>query len=105
MRYRSNFRFRAFSKSFDAWAVPCDVGNRFPDIETAEAQGTYIDQFDAITFNEGFAHLVSYNQQEINTIAWYGDKLKNVYNISVAKMKAALQEKDPQKQEHSPQKI
>ena len=74
------------------------VGNCFPDIDSAEAQGAYIDRLDAITFNEGFAHLVSYNQQEIDTVAWDGEKLAEVYNNSVIKMKGALQEANPEAQ-------
>ncbi len=69
------------------------IENRFPDIELKETQGTYIEQLDAITFNEGFAHLVSYNQQEIDKVFWNGEKLTEVYNSSIAKMKNALQEK------------
>ena len=74
------------------------VGNCFPEIESVEAHGMYLDQLDAIAFNEGFAHLVSYNQQEIDAVAWNGEKLSEVYDSSVAKMKAALKEKHPEKQ-------
>lgn len=74
------------------------VGKRYPDIEAAEDHGAYIDQLDAITFNEGFAHLVSYNQQEIETVSWNGKKLKDIYIRSAEKMKSVLQEKDPNKQ-------
>ena len=75
------------------------VENRYPDIESVEDHGTYIDQMDAITFNEGFAHLVSYNQQEIETVLWDEKRLNDIYIQSVKKMKSALQEKDPKKQE------
>ena len=74
------------------------VGKKFPDIECLEMQGGYIDQLDAITFNEGFAHLVSYNGQEINTVSWDGEKLTDVYDASVFKMKDALRENSPEKQ-------
>jgi len=74
------------------------VGKRFPDIEYLEMQGGYIDQLDAIAFNEGFAHLVSYNGQEVDTVSWEGEKLAEVYNFSVSKMKGALQEKSHEKQ-------
>ena len=70
----------------------------FPDIEAAEMQGEYTQQLDAIAFNEGFAHLVSYNQQEIDTVSWNGEKLTEVYNASADKMNAALNEKSVEKQ-------
>lgn len=74
------------------------VGRRCPDIEAAEAHGAYPDQLDAITFNEGFAHLVSYRQQEIQTVSWNGKKLTELYLRSAEKMKSALREKDPERQ-------
>ncbi len=75
------------------------IGKYFPVIEFMEMQGEYIEQLDAITFNEGFAHLVSYNMQEVNTVSWYGKKLTNIYSASVSKMKNALHEKSPIKQQ------
>lgn len=74
------------------------VGKRYPDIEAAEDHGAYIDQIDAITFNEGFAHLVSYNQQEVKAVLWNDKKLNDIYIRSVEKMKSALREKDPDRQ-------
>ena len=74
------------------------IENHFPDIELKESQGLYIEQLDAITFNEGFAHLVSYNQQEIDKVLWNGEKLTEVYNASVMKMKNAIREKNTEKQ-------
>lgn len=74
------------------------VGKSFPEIESAEMHGEYTQQLDAITFNEGFAHLVSYNQQEINTVLWNDEKLTDVYNASADKMHDALKEKSPEKQ-------
>lgn len=38
------------------------IGKYYTDIEESEQFGNYINKLDAITFNEGFAHLVSYNQ-------------------------------------------
>lgn len=40
----------------------------YTDIEESEQFGNHINKLDAITCNEGFAHLVSYNQQEINSV-------------------------------------
>ena len=44
------------------------LGKYYTDIEESEKFGNHINKLDAITFNEGFAHLVSYNQQEINSV-------------------------------------
>lgn len=74
------------------------VGKAFPDIEATEACGTYMDALDAITFNEGFAHLVSYNRQEIDTVLWDAEPLSNVYQRSVSMMRKALQETSPEQQ-------
>lgn len=75
------------------------IENYFPDIESAEAHGTHIERLDAITFNEGFAHLISYNLQEIDKVLWSGEQLTNLYTSSAIKMKGALQEKNTEKQE------
>ncbi|WP_295566377.1 hypothetical protein [uncultured Holdemanella sp.] len=44
------------------------IGKYYTDIEESEQFGNYIDKLDAITFNEGFAHLVSYNQHEMDSV-------------------------------------
>ena len=46
------------------------IGKYYTNIEESEQFGNYIGKLDAITFNEGFAHLVSYNQQEIDRVEW-----------------------------------
>ena len=74
------------------------TGIIFPDIEVQEMQGEYRDQLDAIAFNEGFAHLVSYNGQEVNTVLWDGEELTKVYNNSILRMEAALCETNAEKQ-------
>lgn len=73
------------------------IGKYYTDIEESEQFGNYINKLDAITFNEGFAHLVSYNQQEINSVEW--EKLEDIYIQSINKMKLALMETNPQSQE------
>lgn len=74
------------------------VGKCYPEIESVEMYGEYTDQLDAITFNEGFAHLVAYDQQEINTVSWSGEELTEVYNASADRMNEALKEKSAEKQ-------
>ena len=73
------------------------IGQYYTDIEESEQFGNHINKLDAITFNEGFAHLVSYNQQEINSVEW--EKLEDIYIQSINKMKLALMETNPQSQE------
>lgn len=73
------------------------IGKYYTDIEESEHFGNYIDKLDAISFNERFAHLVSYNQQEINSVEW--EKLEDIYIQSINKMKLALMETNPQSQE------
>lgn len=73
------------------------IGKYYTDIEESEQFGNHINKLDAITCNEGFAHLVSYNQQEINSVEW--EKLEDIYIQSINKMKLALMETNPQSQE------
>ena len=75
------------------------VANVFSDIEKAEDNGQYTEKLDSITFNDGFAHLVSYKQQEIDTVSWDGDQLEEIYNNSRQRMSAALQESNTDEQE------
>lgn len=75
------------------------IGKYYTDIEKSEQFGNYRDKLDAISFNEGFAHLVSYNQQEINSVEW--EKLEDIYIQSINKMKLALTETNPQSQENN----
>jgi len=75
------------------------VGERFPDIESAEMYGGYEEQLDAITFNEGFAHFVSYNGQEIEQVKWDGEQLTATYKTSASKMIDALREESHKKRQ------
>lgn len=54
---------------------------------------------DAMTFHEGFAHLVSYQSMEIGAVAWKESKIQDVAAKSRARMRAALRETDPEAQE------
>ncbi len=74
------------------------LGKRYPDIETVQNQGAYTDKLDAIAFNEGFAHLVSYECREIGTVPYNEEKLNDVYERAANKMLSALREKDSNKQ-------
>ncbi|MBR4308267.1 MAG: hypothetical protein IKT58_01595 [Oscillospiraceae bacterium] len=70
----------------------------FPELTRVQSKGSYMERLEAIAFNEGFAHLVSYQQRELETVPWTGEQLTEIYTSSCAKMKAALAEKQPQRQ-------
>lgn len=70
----------------------------FPDIVSTYLSGTYLEGLDAITFNEGFAHLLAFENRNISLVDWHHEKFNCVYTDASEKMKAALLEKNPSKQ-------
>ena len=54
----------------------------------------YIRKLDSATFNEGFAHLLSYEASDIDDVNWNEDKLKSVSEKSCNVMKKALSTRD-----------
>lgn len=71
------------------------MGRRFPDMLVSPE---YIDELDAIAFNEGFAHLLSFNAQELDDVDW-GEYLNEYDSISVSKLAVAMAETDESQQE------
>ena len=65
-----------------------------PDLEKACVSPEYRTQLDAVTFNEGFAHLLSYQTQELDAVNWHSDRLAAVEEHCRERMAAALQEKN-----------
>ena len=59
----------------------------------------YLTKLDAITFHEGFAHLVSYQATEIAHVNWHSEQLNEVYSTCKERMRSALAETDVKKQE------
>lgn len=59
----------------------------------------YVTALDAITFDEGFAHLVSYEAKEINEINWNDNKLLEIYESNKVRMKSALVAEDTDTQQ------
>lgn len=68
-------------------------------IDEAMESGDYLLRLDANTFNEGFAHLISFDGKELGCVNWHSEKLEAVYEAAKATMKAALAETDKAKQE------
>ncbi len=72
------------------------IEKMLPDIGSVN---TYMDKLDALTFNEGFAHLLSYNEQDIETVDWTSDSFAKVHLRSCEKMHKALCETDTLRKE------
>lgn len=70
-----------------------------PELENAYASPDYHTQLDAVTFNEGFAHLLSYQTQDLNAVSWHSDELAAVEERCRKRMAGALQEQDAAAQE------
>lgn len=68
-------------------------------IDEAMESDDYLLRLDANTFNEGFAHLISFDGKELDCADWHGEKLEDVYENARATMKAALGETDKAKRE------
>ncbi len=68
-------------------------------LEDAQENAGYRIQLDAITFDEGFAHLVSYNAMEIDAVDWHSEKLMETWEHGQKRMRQALIERDPELQQ------
>lgn len=64
------------------------IETSIPDI--SHDTGDYSIRLDATTFNEGFAHLLSYESSDIGNINWNDEKLKSVSEKSRQIMKRAI---------------
>lgn len=60
---------------------------------------TYIDKLNGIAFDEGFAHLLSFENKEISSIDWTEERFKIIFEKSLMTMRKALSETDPSKQD------
>lgn len=74
------------------------IGAAFPNLKTIYLSGTYLEGLNAITFNEGFAHLLAFENKNNESVEWQSQKYKKVYESSVETMKNALIEEDTCKQ-------
>lgn len=70
-----------------------------PEVEKACTSPEYHTQLDAVTFNEGFAHLLSYQTQELDAVNWHSAELAAVGARCRERMAGALREHDAAAQE------
>lgn len=73
------------------------IAKRHPNI-LKESQN-YNERLDKIVFNEGFAHLLSYNSCELEETDWNSNDLQELYRTSKTKLSLASAEKITEKQE------
>jgi len=74
------------------------IHSQFPVIEDDENGADYVMAINAITFDEGLAHLLSYKSKELNDTDWSSRELKEIYKRSKISLKSALAEKDHERQ-------
>ena len=65
---------------------------RFPGLADGFGSLEYTRIMDALVFNEGIAHLLSYKSRELDEIDWTDSKLQDIYVRSKQQLKAALSE-------------
>lgn len=76
------------------------IGASIPAIDTDTESEDYLTALDAVTFHEGFAHLVSYEGTDIDKVDWHAEHLEETRKKCRARMKAALTEKNPEHQKN-----
>lgn len=69
-----------------------------PDLFEGSPSQDGMQWLDSNTFNEGLAHLVSYEDKEIGDVDWDGQQLREAYASCAARMEETLKEQDPQRQ-------
>lgn len=68
-----------------------------PDVKSGCSSPNYLTRLNACTFNEAFAHLVSYQNKDIQAVDWHSDMLKNIRQKSRKQLVCALNEQDETK--------
>lgn len=76
------------------------INELIPEISEAIISNDYLTNLDANTFHEGFAHLVSYNDKEIDEVDWNSKQMLLYKTNSINIMIEALEENDPIKQKN-----
>lgn len=74
------------------------IADKYPELQEDGNEINYLTALDAVTFNEGFAHLVSYEDQEINDADWNSEKIRKVWEKSIVQLKNAAVCKIPEQQ-------
>lgn len=68
--------------------------DRYPELKEDSEEREYQTALDKVTFNEGFAHLVSFGNDEISVVDWHSEIICNVWKHSLMQMKQALKCED-----------
>lgn len=68
-----------------------------PIIDIDYESGSYLEKFNSLIFNEGFAHLLSFCE-DINNYDWNDNKINEVRSKSLTKLKKAVAEIDRKNQ-------
>ena len=74
------------------------IADRYPELREDGNEKKYLTALDAVTFNEGFAHLVSYENQAISATDWNSEKMQKVWEKSILQLKDAAAYKIPGQQ-------
>lgn len=74
------------------------IGTKVSDIDDDTESEDYFKQLDALMFHEAFAHLVSYQSKEIDTVDWHTAELEQVKQISNQRMSEIIKETNKEKQ-------
>lgn len=73
------------------------ISKNIPEIDFDYENGTYLSKINSLVFNEGVAHLLSYNAN-ICDVDWRGNEHTNIKLKSLLKLKEALSENNIEKQ-------
>lgn len=76
----------------------CLISYYNPSADAALRSSCYFEKLDGYTFNEGFAHLISYRSTDIDRVDWHSKELEEVFASSKKRMREALSETDREKQ-------
>ena len=74
------------------------IGYVYPEADEAQENTDYRTMMDARTFQEGFAHLIAYDDTGIGRVDWDSDFFKQIKQKSREKMREAIAETDPVRQ-------
>ena len=74
------------------------IAARYPEADAASDGTDYRAKLDALTFHEGFAHLIAYEDTPIDQVNWDSDFWKQIEQMSREKMREAVVENEPERQ-------
>lgn len=75
------------------------IHEMMPELDEVEETGEYLTKLDAFTFDEGFAHFVSYDGKEAAKVDWNAEKLRQVWLQCSREMREARAERCAEQRE------